>query len=68
MNEKHKSTKKGVIIIGFAAILAVFILIATESYFNSKELKLAREGCLEKNGIIVEERTFLNLDYTFTCE
>lgn len=68
MNVKRKSTKQGLIIIGFAAIVAIFILIASKSYFNSEELKLAREGCLEKNGSIIEERTFLNLNYTFSCE
>lgn len=68
MNLKKATIKQMVLIIGILTPVIIAFLIGTKSYFNSKEIKLAGESCLENEGIVVVEKTFLNLDYSFSCE
>ncbi|MBD8005457.1 hypothetical protein [Bacillus norwichensis] len=54
-------------------IVALFIivesfLISSKIYFNSMEIRALSEGCLDLEGKIAVEKTFFNLDYSFSCE
>ena len=59
--------KIGLGLVAFAVLLSLF-MVGTQAYFNSKEIRFASEGCLEQGGTIIVETTFMNLDYSFTCE
>lgn len=48
-------------------VMAAF-LIGSQSYFNSKEISNASEKCLKNEGVVIVEKTMLNLDYTFSCK
>lgn len=55
------------IIVPFAFVMIAF-LIATQSYFNNKEIRLASNGCFEQGGFPTVEITFLSLGYSFSCD
>ena len=62
--KKFTSKQWIAMIVSLAIVVAVF-LMTSQSYFNSKEIRTASERCLENEGIIIVEKTFLNLGYSF---
>ena len=48
-------------------VMTVF-LVMTQSYFNSKEISLANNGCLEAGGMPELQSSFLDLSYSFSCQ
>ena len=68
MKLKKATIKQLLLIIGILTPIVIVFLIGTQSYFNSKEVRLASEICLENEGAVIVEKTFLNLDYSFSCE
>lgn len=62
------NARTGFILIMVVAVFVVLILIGAKSYFNTELLKSLNEGCHDQNGTVEMQTTFLNLDYSFSCE
>lgn len=48
-------------------IICFTMLLIARVYFNSHEITVASEECLQANGIIHVEKGLLNLTYSFMC-
>ncbi|WP_203363894.1 hypothetical protein [Bacillus sp. REN10] len=55
------------LIMSLALVLVAF-LIGSKSYFNTKELHSLSENCHTMNGLPTVEMSFMNLEYSFSCE
>ena len=55
-------------VLGSLGVVTIAFLIASEAYFNSKEVSLATDRCFEDGGSPVVELAVLNLEYTFECK
>ncbi|WP_240377959.1 hypothetical protein [Bacillus piscicola] len=63
-----KNRNKLIILIGTLSFVMVAFLISTQSYFNSKEIRLASDRCYEIDGTPKVQADSLNLSYSFSCE
>lgn len=68
MKLKKLTGKQGLAIMVSVLLVTGAFLIATQSYFHTKEIKMASEGCYDIDGDVVLETSFLNLSYSFSCE
>lgn len=58
----------GVLLIGITLLLVASLLIASASYFNTKEIGALRSQCHENGGEeIVEIHNDLTSNYSFEC-
>ncbi|TSB47912.1 hypothetical protein [Alkalicoccobacillus porphyridii] len=63
-----RQTRRIFVFLGSFIILMGLFLVASKIYFNSKEIRLASERCIEAGGVVNLEQSQFNLNYTFSCE
>ncbi|MGC8231061.1 hypothetical protein ACP2W0_18960 [Pseudobacillus badius] len=68
MRQRKNVLKSRIMLAGCAACIVAAFLITAQSYFHHKEIKEAGKGCLEQGGTAVVEKSFLALNYSFSCE
>jgi hypothetical protein len=56
------------IALGVLIFVTITFFIATQSYLNNKELRLASDRCYENGGYPKVESDSLTLHYSFICE
>ncbi|SDJ12113.1 hypothetical protein [Salimicrobium halophilum] len=49
-------------------ILAIAIIIGSESYFNHQAIMNASDQCYDKGGSPEVVKSFLGMDYSFSCD
>lgn len=55
--------------VGAVILLVVAFMVLTTSYFNTKEIKLASEGCYEVGGsVFLEIHNSMTSSYSFECK
>ncbi|SET63946.1 hypothetical protein SAMN05216389_11826 [Oceanobacillus limi] len=54
--------------IGMSLFISVLSLICAQSYFNSKEIRLASDRCYEVGGLPKVSSDYLHLNYSFSCQ
>lgn len=55
--------------VGAVVLLIVAFMVLTTSYFNTKEIKLASEGCYEVGGnVVLEIHNSVTSSYSFECK
>lgn len=69
MYQQKRTVTTKVWSVGAVALLIVAFMVLTTSYFNTKEIKLASEGCYEVGGsIVLEIHNSMTSSYSFECK
>lgn len=48
-------------------IVCLTVLLIARIYFNSMEIAAASDECLNNNGIVQVDKSFLSLTYSLSC-
>ncbi|MFS0784931.1 hypothetical protein ABC345_00925 [Shouchella sp. 1P09AA] len=61
---------RNLLVMGLVAatlIIAIAFLLISKIYFNSKEIQTASQQCVDNDGLVQVEKSFLSLTYSFSC-